>query len=133
MDVKEIRRVKLRVLLVEYEGKQTKLAPAIKKVPAQISQWLNGTRSISEESARDIEKQARKPPGWLDSPEGYYALIQASADEGVGTMFARQPDAATFGWPFADITPRQWQRLSAFHRAQVEGFIRGLLAATPAQ
>lgn len=42
------------------------LSKVIRKAPAQISQWINGTRTMREESAREIERAARLPDGWLD-------------------------------------------------------------------
>ena len=71
MNVKDIRVARLRELLDAPQfgkGKQTVLAKKIKKAPAQISQWLNGTRTMEEDSAREIEKHAKLKPGWLDEP-----------------------------------------------------------------
>lgn len=68
MDIREVRRSQLLVLLSEHKGRarQAALAMRIGKAPAQVSQWINRTRTISEETAREIEKAADKPERWLD-------------------------------------------------------------------
>lgn len=68
MDIREIRRARLLQLVQQQNGagKQRKLAAAIGKAPAQISQWINQTRTITEDSAREIEAKAKLPIGWLD-------------------------------------------------------------------
>jgi transcriptional regulator with XRE-family HTH domain len=66
VDVKEIRIEKLRELLREHRNNKAALARTLHKAPAQVSQWFNGVRSITEESAREIEAAARRPRGWLD-------------------------------------------------------------------
>lgn len=71
--VEDIRRDNLIALIAE-RGNQRKLADAIKKAPAQISQWItrapnSGTgkpRVISGEVAREIELRLGKPRGWMD-------------------------------------------------------------------
>lgn len=68
MDIREVRRGQLMVLLGEHKGKgrQAALAERIGKAPAQISQWVNRTRTITEETAREIEAAAGKPERWMD-------------------------------------------------------------------
>jgi len=70
MDVKKVRVERLRELLRNHGGKKVTLAHALKKAPAQVSQWLNGVRGISEDTAREIERAARLPTGWMDQPVG---------------------------------------------------------------
>lgn len=65
-DMKEARQAQLRALLKEHGGSQVELAKTLRKSPAQINHWLNGVKGISEASAREIEAQANRPPGWLD-------------------------------------------------------------------
>lgn len=48
-------------------GKQRSLAARIGKAPAQVSQWVNRTRTINEETAREIERTLKRPTGWMDS------------------------------------------------------------------
>lgn len=89
MDVKDYRVAALRALEAECGGKQVLLAGRINKSASQISQWYSGVRTISEETARDIERLARKPPGWMDVPRDVkepftpYAVSPHSAS-GVG-------------------------------------------------
>lgn len=70
MDVKEARQAALQLLLDEdigpERGRKSRLAARIGKSPAQISQWISGYRSIEEETAREIERAAGKPPRWMD-------------------------------------------------------------------
>lgn len=68
MDIRETRRERLLQLLREQKGKgkQRSLGQLIGKAPAQISQWVNRTRTITEDTAREIEAKARKPAGWMD-------------------------------------------------------------------
>lgn len=67
-NIREIRLQQLLQLLEEHRGVKKALAATIGKAPAQVSQWISGVRTITEESARDIEKMARKPAGWMDNP-----------------------------------------------------------------
>lgn len=61
--------------LIDECGSQAKLAKLIEKSPAQISQWLNASvdsktgkpRSMSRETAREIERLTGKPSGWMDT------------------------------------------------------------------
>lgn len=66
MDTKEIRVANLRALLAEEDGKQVRLASRLGVSPSQLNQWFSGVRTISEESARKLEKASGKPVGWLD-------------------------------------------------------------------
>lgn len=69
MTIREIRRDRLLELLRDEpgRGKQRSLAKRIGKAPAQVSQWVNRTRTITEETARDIERTLKRPTGWMDS------------------------------------------------------------------
>lgn len=51
-----------------FEDKPGLLAKAIGVQPAQVSQWGSGFRSISEGSARRIEKALGLPKYWMDDP-----------------------------------------------------------------
>jgi len=68
MDIRSIRLARLKWLLKQHGGRNAALARAIGKAPAQVSQWLNGVRTINEESAREIETQAWLEPGLMDKP-----------------------------------------------------------------
>ena len=67
------RRQNLAALIAE-AGSQAALSEQIGKAPAQISQWLNAStnsktgkpRVMSNAIAREIEKLAAKPDGWMD-------------------------------------------------------------------
>jgi plasmid maintenance system antidote protein VapI len=47
-------------------GKRNKLAARVKKAPMQISEWINGTRMMTDEIAREIEVSAKLESGCLD-------------------------------------------------------------------
>jgi transcriptional regulator with XRE-family HTH domain len=66
MEIREIRLERLLALLTEERGKRASLAARLKKSPSQLSQWLGRYRTISEDSAREIERNSGKPVGWLD-------------------------------------------------------------------
>lgn len=88
MDIRETRRERLLMLIQDQKGrgKQRAVAKAIGKAPAQISQWINRTRTITEETARQIEIRSKKPHGWMDlDPQmpgttGSYAGVIGPAD-----------------------------------------------------
>lgn len=72
--IESIRQENLRALSNDLGG-QARLAERIGKSPAQISQWLTGTkmpsgkpRSVSSESAREIERILDLPKNWMDTP-----------------------------------------------------------------
>lgn len=68
MHIRDIRLARLAVLLAEHNDNKAALARTLGKQPAQVSQWFNGVRTITEESARAIERSAKKPARWLDEP-----------------------------------------------------------------
>jgi transcriptional regulator with XRE-family HTH domain len=98
--IREIRLQRLLCLLEEHKGIKKVLAAAIGKAPAQVSQWVNGTRTITEETAREIERGAKKPPGWLDlpldTPEPEKSpAVKADSRSGEGVESGYQLDAIT--------------------------------------
>lgn len=92
--------------LQEGLGKQRKLAAKIGKAPAQISQWINGTRTLREETAREIEHSLGLPERWMDSPR----------------------DAEQSHWPLPLVDYSRWRRLSAADRAYVQGVMMQAIA-----
>ena len=52
-----------------FNGRQADLARQIGKSPAQLNQWLNGYRNLSDGMALKIEKQLGLPDGWLSNNE----------------------------------------------------------------
>lgn len=108
MDISTARLNRLKQLLEleQYAGRggQARLAADIGRAPAQVSQWINGTRSINEESARNIEQRLRLPALWMD---GDAPLI----------------------WPFTRISPERWAQISADQRSRIEAMIAVLVGA----
>lgn len=84
--IEQIYRNRLKMLASE-AGSQRALAERIGKSPAQISQWINGSkdsktgrpRSMDRNTAREIERLFPKPEGWMDQP-----LDEAGASEPLG-------------------------------------------------
>lgn len=69
MNIHEVRLDRLRWLLEKkFDHNKAALARAIRRQPAQVSQWFSGVRKITETSARHIEDALglRDPPHWLD-------------------------------------------------------------------
>lgn len=70
MDVYEIRRTRLRELIVtRFAGRQVDLANAIGRQPDYISRCVNGKTRIGD-LARTIERELDLPIGWLDTISG---------------------------------------------------------------
>lgn len=73
--IPDIRRSNLRLLVSRF-GSVKALADKLDKAPSQISQWLNASpdsrtgkpRSISNRSAREIERKLSIDPAWMDHP-----------------------------------------------------------------
>lgn len=90
MTTKDVRRAALIRLLEEdtgaTHGKKARLAQRIGKKPAQISQWLSGFRTIEEESAREIERNAGKPPRWMDHDDTSGQLVTAPLRNGLPNL-----------------------------------------------
>lgn len=85
MQIHDIRRTNLRLLIDKrFDGVQRYLANAMGRSEAQITQWLNGGRNISETSARRMEHVAGEQPGWLDVSRSGTELL-------AGQVFAMTP------------------------------------------
>lgn len=129
MQPKDIRLQKLRELLKEHGDNKASLARTLGKAPAQISQWFNGVRTITEESARQIETKAKRPVGWLDT---FDYLPTAPAVP----IRSAEPQATFSAWPFSTIEPAAYFAvLSQGQRDRIEAFAAGVLseASTHAQ
>lgn len=64
----DIRLTQLRKLVEKY-GSQRELADVLNITPNQISQWVNGNRTIGEKLARRIETRLKLGYGWMDARE----------------------------------------------------------------
>lgn len=91
-NIREIRLQRLLELLDEHKGVKKALAATIGKAPAQVSQWVSGVRTITEESAREIEKMARKPLGWMDMQPSEHVL---SVEEQSPPIYLNKPPLNT--------------------------------------
>lgn len=64
---KEIRRENLKLIVSRYAS-AAEAAKDLKRSEAQINNLLSGRENIGDSLARAIEKAAKEPYGWLDSP-----------------------------------------------------------------
>lgn len=102
MDVKQVRLMRLTELLIEHNNVKASLAKTIGKAPAQVSQWFAGVRTINEDTARTIERKARRPRMWMDTPPDGITEIPRVQEP--------TPDFST--WPFNRIDYHAVQRMS---------------------
>lgn len=75
--IDEIYRQRLRMLVTTYgNGRQSNFAALLDRSPAQVAQWLHGSkdsksgapRAMSRKTARFIEQRLGLPEGWMDQP-----------------------------------------------------------------
>lgn len=85
MEVKEVRKRNLALLIGRSGGNQASFARSVGASPNYINQLLNGWqgRGVGDSLARRIERKAAKPKGWMDTPH---------SDEwrGIDTMAAQR-------------------------------------------
>jgi hypothetical protein len=110
MDIRDIRLARLQQLLVDHKDNKAALARSLKKHPAQVSQWFSGIRTITEDSARDIEKAAGKPKGWLDTPTQSY---------GVGGIVAMEQPQQAYLWPLGEVSAKRFYRLPSEEQQKI--------------
>ena len=68
--VEELRRRKLAEEVHQRgRGGQAQIARDMGVSPTQVQQWVKGFRSISNQSARRLERAFKRPKGWMDRPE----------------------------------------------------------------
>lgn len=120
MLIQDIRRRRLRQLMDrEFDGKQQLIADHIGVEQNYISGLLGQGKTrkpFGEKTARNIEKQCGKQPGWLDQ----------SPDMEV------QAEPAT-AWPF-NLDPMLWDRLPAHQKREIEAaFTKMVLGANVEQ
>lgn len=109
-----IRRENLHKLVTDF-GNQSKLVAALGKSQAQVSQWLTASkmpsgkpRSISSDSAREIEKILGLAANWMDTPTN--APHSSSA--------AHPPQSA--GWPLDLVSQDQYALLTHAEKCRVQ-------------
>lgn len=122
-----IRQENLRTLSNDLGG-QARLAERIGKSPAQISQWLTGTkmpsgkpRSVSSESAREIEHILDLPKNWMDTPsDAVYETVVVDSGRSIpqfdaagamgngGLVLDEQPPGVIRSWNVDE----QWLRMN---------------------
>ncbi len=129
MSVRDIRLQRLNQLLAEHENSKVALARTLKKAPAQISQWCNGVRTISEETARELERNARRPDGWFDSLDApgplKYSLVNVEP--------LKVRERQVHDWPFSNQLLAAVRKADAVQREQLENIMRATLGMKPLQ
>lgn len=113
MDTIDETRLKRLRLLIASNGTQANLARAVKKSPAQISQWVNRSedaktgkpRVMDSDSAREIEAELSLERGWMDQP----------VDDGPSS------------WPFPLVPRATIDGLTPEGKGYLQGVIKGAL------
>ncbi|MEE8128162.1 helix-turn-helix transcriptional regulator [Candidatus Vondammii sp. HM_W22] len=82
MDKLILRVENLKLLIVKYGNNQAKLAAALNETPGYISQLKLGTRQITEETARKMEKELSLPADWMDREHTGMPIDSAHETEG---------------------------------------------------
>lgn len=91
MDVKQIRKANLRILIGE-AGKAAKLAKCVDTDPSYISQIISkkGGREVGDEFARKLERATGKPHGWMDQDHSIETL--SSEQQAILEMYNQMTD-----------------------------------------
>lgn len=55
-------------------------------------------------------------------------LYEAPVRAGGVRHMVKEPQAAYGAWPFPDVKPAEWQRLTDAERAEVQGFVKAMVA-----
>lgn len=115
MQVKDVRRARLADLIAQVrEPAPNKVfAARVRKKPAQISQWLSGYRSISEQSAREIEARMSLPFGWLDADGTGRATEPTAAYELSASTPTLESALQTVLNAVITLTPMRWAAVRA--------------------
>jgi len=133
--VEEIRRLRLAALVSEV-GTVVRVANTIKRGSAQVSQWLNASpdsrtgkpRTISNASARLIERAFDKPVGWLDHFSEFPPAPEQAAVVRIESGF--QPYNT---WPFRRLDARRFFSLPQSEQDVIEGMIIGAVQSAEAR
>ena len=108
-------------------GSQAELARACGVKQPSVNDWFSGkTKTLKADSLVRASRYLGVRLEWLQSGLGPMKDIDAPPIE------VREPEPTWSAWPFARITPEQWQKLSPEVRGQVEGFAFGLVMSQSA-
>lgn len=122
-------RQRLQELINHLEIKQAKFGSETGIVPSYVSRLLYppgkpGRKNLGPDTMADIRKRYDLAPGWFDLPLG--SQLPAKADE-PGLTSARPLRAAQKvaswnnpEWPFANVEPADFFRLTAEERQHIE-------------
>lgn len=131
----QVRRNRLAQLVKEV-GSVVKVANTLGCSSAQVSQWLNGSpdsktgkaRTISNASARKIEKAFNKPVGWMD-----HADDDQKGNSRPGFQGVEQNVMPYFRWPFRRIEQQRFLALPQSEQDVIEGMLIGAVQAAEAR
>ncbi len=115
MEMYEIRRKNLNLLIAQYDGPTALARKLHHKGTSYISQLSKGRRPVTEKTAREIEKQLRLPKGWFDGPGDKAAAVAPIAVD--MDLFTESVKAVT-----AELE-RQKRKLPAAKFAEVVAFV----------
>lgn len=79
MKISEIRLHNIKKQITKV-GSQAELSRILQRHPSQIGQWLNGTKSIGEKIARDVEEKLKLQHGSLDIDDSLELLESVNDD-----------------------------------------------------
>jgi hypothetical protein len=143
MEIVEIRRARLRVLLEErFGGSQADLGAAINRAPDILSRMLSGKKTIGEKFARHVESCfSGLPPYWLDMPLDQTAHDTAGDLVKIGAVgrpldaseivdvFTTLLASAGADWGVLGLTPNQALVRLRRHRGEVDAGATALPSA----
>ena len=110
-------------------GSQAALARACNISGPSVNNWISGrTKTLRGSTMLAAARYLQVRPEWLST--GLGPMVEGGASVLTLQDAARPP--AGPAWPFDTVTPAQWAQLSPPQRAQVEGFIAGVLMASQA-
>lgn len=136
-DVVATRRKKLRQWLDDhFGGSQTVFLADCAEHGHEMNQGelsgLLNKKSFGEKKARSLEMMGRMPSGYLDGIPASKSALTAdgkyTASEPKATYYIKEK-ASEPAWPFATVTPKQYELLNDEERAAIEKNIKLFLRA----
>jgi hypothetical protein len=126
MEIQEIRRARLALLIKNEYGTQAKFIEATGENQSEISGLLR-SKSFGERKARKLEEKCRLPRGWFDRPlEADEANLIRGAEESAALHHFPRPGLVAVAAPaewmaLVYVTQRELDLLSHYRRASEIG------------
>jgi len=118
---------RLKLAMAEKQVRPADLARAAQVKPPSVSDWLSGaTKSLKGDNLLRVARVLGVEPSWLAHGVG--------SSRAPSHLTAREPEAAydksPGQWPFKRVNEYDFfEYLDVFQRAEIEGFIAGLINA----